>query len=134
MRAASPDRPQRSATNLSKLSGGRPALATAVTLARRQYEVGSDIIAIYQEAARADPRMADTLHRVLVAREREIRRLLTTTAAQHKPGLTLDHAMDITLALTSPEVYRTLVQERGWSAWRYEAWLGESLIAQLLEP
>lgn len=133
MQAASPDRPQRSATNLSKLSGGRPALATAVTLARRQYEVGSDIIAIYQEAARADPRMADTLHRVLVARERELR-LLTTTAAQHKPGLTLDHAMDITLALTSPEVYRTLVQERGWSAWRYEAWLGESLIAQLLEP
>lgn len=110
----------------------RQQLRLLAELTRRQYEVGSDIITIYQEAARADPHMAETLHRVLASREREIRRLLTTTAAQHKPGLSLDHALDITLALTLPEVYRTLVQERGWSGRRYEAWLGDSLIAQLL--
>jgi AcrR family transcriptional regulator len=112
----------------------RQQLRLLAELTRRQYEVGSDIIAIYQEAARADAGMAATLHHVLAAREREIRRLLTTTAARHKPGLTLDAALDITLVLSLPEVYRTLVQERGWSRRRYETWLGDSLIAQLLDP
>lgn len=111
----------------------RQQLRLLAELTRRQYEVRSDIIAIYQEAARADARMADTMHRILAAREREIRRLLKTTAPGHQPGLRMEHAMDITLALSLPEVYRTLVHERGWSAKRYETWLGDSLIAQLLD-
>ena len=110
----------------------RQQLRLLAELNRRQLDVGSDVIAIYQDAARADARMAETLHHVLAAREREIRRLLKTTAQHHKPGLTLDRALDITLALTLPDVYRTLVVERGWSSRRYEAWLADSLIAQLL--
>ena len=31
----------------------------------------------------------------------------------HEPDLDVDNALDITLALTLPEVYRTLVAERG---------------------
>ncbi len=113
----------------------RQQLRLLAELNRRQLEVGSDVVAIYQEAARADPRMASTLQHVLAAREREIRKLLRTTAPHHRSGLTLDGALDITLALTLVEVYRTLVIERGWSARRYEGWLGDSLIAQLLhEP
>jgi hypothetical protein len=45
----------------------------------------------------------------------------------------LEAALDITLALTLAEVYRTLVVDRGWSGRRYETWLGDSLIGQLLE-
>jgi AcrR family transcriptional regulator len=111
----------------------RQQLRLLAELNRRQLEVGFDVITIYQEAARADPQMADTLRHVLAAREREIRRLLKTTARHHRSGLTLDRALDITLALTLAEVYRTLVIERGWSARRYEGWLGESLVAQLLK-
>ena len=111
----------------------RRQLRLLAELNRRQYEVGSDVVAIYQDAARADPQMADTLRQVLAAREREIRKFLRTTARHHKPGLTLEGALDITLALTLVEVYRTLVVERGWSARRYEGWLGGSLIAQLLD-
>ena len=111
----------------------RRQLRLLAELNRRQLEVGSDVIAIYQEAARADPQMAGTLSHVLAAREREIRKLLRTTAPHHKAGLTLDGALDITLALTLVEVYRSLVVERGWSARRYETWLGDSLIAQLLD-
>jgi hypothetical protein len=33
--------------------------------------------------------------------------------------------------LVLPEIYRTLV-ERGWSERRYEDWLGDALVAQLL--
>jgi len=41
-------------------------------------------------------------------------------------------AADIIHALMSPEVYRLLVRDRGWSAERYEQWLKETLVGQLL--
>ena len=53
----------------------RQQLQLFASINRRQLELGSDVIAIYQEAARADAQMAETLHHVLAAREREIRRL-----------------------------------------------------------
>jgi AcrR family transcriptional regulator len=109
----------------------RQQLQLLASINRRQLELGSDVIAIYQEAARADAQMAETLHHVLAAREREIRRLLNSITA-HEPDLDVDNALDITLALTLPEVYRTLVAERGWSPRRYETWLGNSLVTQLL--
>jgi hypothetical protein len=34
----------------------------------------------------------------------------------------------------SPEVYRLLVGDRGWDPGRYEQWLKQSLIDQLLPP
>src|SRR6266567_2802959 len=43
-------------------------------------------------------------------------------------------ADDIIDALTSPEVYRTLVCDRGWPPERYEQWLKDILIDQLLAP
>ena len=101
-------------------------------LNRRQLQVGSDVIGIYQQAARSDPQMAETLRNVLASREREIRKLLETVVERLRPGLTLDAALDITLALTLPEIYQTLVVERGWSARRYEGWLADLLADQLL--
>jgi AcrR family transcriptional regulator len=110
----------------------REQLRLLAALNRRQLDLGSDVIAIYQEAARAEASMAQTLHQVLAAREREIRKLVKAVMAQRGAGPNLDEALDITLALTLPEVYRTLVGERGWSPSRYETWLAESLAAQLL--
>ena len=43
-------------------------------LNRRQLEAGSDVVAIYREAAASDPQMAATLQQVLAAREREVRK------------------------------------------------------------
>ena len=37
-------------------------------------------------------------------------------------------------AVTSPEVYRLLVCDRDWPPERYEQWLKEILINQLLPP
>jgi hypothetical protein len=34
----------------------------------------------------------------------------------------------------SPEVYRLLVCDRGWHPGRYEQWLKDTLISQLLPP
>ena len=41
-------------------------------------------------------------------------------------------AADIIHALASPEVYGLLVLDRGWSAERYETWLRQILVDQLL--
>ena len=101
-------------------------------LNRRQMQAGSDVVAIYQEAAASDAQMAETLRNVLAAREREIRRLIDALVPRLRPGLSVDSALDLTLALTLPEVYHLLVVERGWSHPRYETWLASTLVAQLL--
>ena len=43
-------------------------------------------------------------------------------------------ARDILFALTGRDPYRLLVVVRGWSADRYERWLGDTLVAALLQP
>ncbi len=101
-------------------------------LNRRQMRAGSDVVAIYQEAAASDAQMAETLRHVLAAREREIRKLIDVLAPRLRPDLTVDSALDLTLALTLPELFHLLVVERGWSHRRYETWLADTLIGQLL--
>lgn len=49
-----------------------------------------------------------------------------------RPGVKEQDAADIIHALMSPEVYRLLVDERAWPRARYEQWLRDILIDQLL--
>lgn len=51
-----------------------------------------------------------------------------------RPGLTQKAAADILYTVMSPEVYRILTVERGWSEDDYEAWLARTLRTQLLDP
>jgi hypothetical protein len=101
-------------------------------LNRRQMQAGSDVVAIYQEAAASDPQMAETLRNVLAVREREIRKLIDGLAPRLRSDLTVDSALDITLALTLTDLFHLLVVERGWSHLRYETWLASALVSQLL--
>jgi hypothetical protein len=48
------------------------------------------------------------------------------------PGLDVDSATDILWALNHPSLYWLLTHDRGWSPQRYEQWLAELFIAQLL--
>lgn len=59
--------------------------------------------------------------RHLDANRRAAQALATRNAL--RPGLTVDEATDILYTLTSTDVYRSLVTERGWSPDRYERWL-----------
>lgn len=72
----------------------------------RQFALGLDVLQTYEDAARADPGMNETWKAVLAGREGAIRRLLGP--------------------------YCILVVERGWSEERYEAWLGDLFVTQLL--
>ena len=51
-----------------------------------------------------------------------------------RPGLSFEEATDVLWALTSYDLYRMLVVERGWKPARYETWLAQLLIQHLLQP
>jgi AcrR family transcriptional regulator len=110
----------------------REQLRMLAELNRRQLQAGSDVVAIYQEAAASDPHMAEILRNVLAAREREIRKLVDALAPRLRADHSVDSALDLTLALTLPELFHLLVVERGWSPTRYETWLADTLVGQLL--
>ena len=107
------------------MSNPADRLRQAAHWTRRQFELGSDVITVYQEAARSDPRVAKTWAKVLRDRERAVRQVLAPFA---KP-----HSLDVYITLTLSEIYRSLVAERGWSPSRYERWLARALIRELLD-
>ncbi len=50
------------------------------------------------------------------------------------PGLSMEEAKDVLWALASFDVYHLLVVERHWNPERYETWLTQTLIQQLIQP
>ncbi len=103
------------------------------SLNRHQLDAGADILAIYREAARSDPQMAVALDAMMKAREREITKLLASVEPELRDDLRLPDALAITLALCVDAAYATL-REAGWDGVRYEEWLGDALVGQLLRP
>ena len=112
--------------------GVQRRLQLAAHWTRRQFELGYDVIAVYQEAARADPRVAAVWRHVMSFREAAVIELLESLSAHLLPTLTVTEALDLYVAWTLPEVYRTLVMERNWSPNRYERWLGQLLVREFL--
>jgi AcrR family transcriptional regulator len=87
-------------------------------------------------AAGSDPDAAALLARQTRHRQQgqaRIARSLARTGVL-RPKLREREAADIIHALMSPEVYRLLVGDRGWTPKRYEQWLKGILIDQLLPP
>jgi AcrR family transcriptional regulator len=122
--------------NLHRQALATPELRTRLRLAaswtRRQFELGYEVIAMYQEAARADRRVAAVWRQVMSRREAAVNELLGSLTGRLRPGLKVAEALDLYIAWTLPEVYRTLVLERGWSPKTYENWLAELLIREFL--
>ncbi|MGE5289915.1 MAG: TetR/AcrR family transcriptional regulator [Micromonosporaceae bacterium] len=92
------------------------------------------IYRILVSAAGSDPGAATLLAEQARQRDQgqeQIARSLARAGAL-RPGLRERDAADIIHALMSPEVYRLLVGDRGWPPQRYEQWLKDVLIGQLL--
>ena len=51
-----------------------------------------------------------------------------------REGLDVETADDTLYAIGSPETYRLLAKDRGWSGPRFERWYAETLERLLLEP
>ena len=91
---------------------------------------------ILVSAAGSDPDAAALLAEVQRRRQQghaQIARSLARAGALRSKLRERD-ADDIINALTSPEVYRSLVCDRGWPPDRYEQWLKDILSDQLLAP
>jgi AcrR family transcriptional regulator len=94
------------------------------------------IYGILVGAAATDPDAAallDELTRQRQQGQRAIARSLARNGALG-PGLRERDAADLIHAFLSPELYRLLVVDRGWSPKRYATWLEATIAAQLLPP
>lgn len=91
---------------------------------------------VVRGAASADPEIAALRDRGKAQRhagQREVLRIVVGTTGLRE-DTDLETAADILYAIGSPETYRLLVVDRGWSGSRFERWYGETLEHLLLEP
>ncbi len=96
----------------------------------------SNLFAVVWQAAASEPEIASLDHRARQGRWNDLRQVAQALAERGalRPGLDLDTATDIIWALASPQLYRLLTADRGWSTTHWEAWLCDSLTSQLLTP
>jgi AcrR family transcriptional regulator len=102
---------------------------------RRILERRAVIDEVVQGAAAADPEVAALWARGKAQRFAGQRALLGLVVgrADLRPELDLAAAADILYAVGSPETYRHLVIERGWSGLRFERWYADALERLLLK-
>jgi AcrR family transcriptional regulator len=122
----------------------RDALAApdAVDQVRRQVDGAAEILArvsplleVIRGAAPTDPDLA-AAWRANIEQRRTVQNVFVEALAGRgalRPGLTVDDATDVTLALLSPETYTLLTVERGWSPDRWRAWARDALLRQLTD-
>jgi AcrR family transcriptional regulator len=91
---------------------------------------------VVRGAAAADPEMATLWKRGKAQRFAGQRALLQMVvgAADLRVNMDLDTAAEILYAIGSPEIYRLLVADRGWSSSRFEHWYADMLAHSLLDP
>jgi AcrR family transcriptional regulator len=113
----------------------RERLKYAPRIARRIYESESSVRDLLRGAGAVAPALARQ------DEERECRRyemqqqLIEGLAAANelRPGLSVQPARDVLWALTSRDLYRMLVRERGWTPLDYEEWLTKTLFDMLVK-
>ena len=96
----------------------------------------ADVDEVVRGASSADPDIAALRDLGKVQRfagQREFLRIVVG-ATGLREGMDLETAADILYAIGSPETYRLLVVDRGWSDSRFERWYGETLERLLLDP
>jgi AcrR family transcriptional regulator len=111
-------------------------LRFAAAIARRIFDAQSAMLDFLYGASVVSPELAE------IVRGREGQRYerqagvvdAIVEAGRLKQGLTAEDARAILWSLTCRELYRLLVQERGWRPAQYERWLGEQLELALLAP
>jgi AcrR family transcriptional regulator len=99
---------------------------------RQQWETGSEVTTIYNQAAAVDAEAFAELKLALAGRRKGMENFASGMAPYLLPGLDIARAADIIEALCLAEVYYQLVRRSGWSAEAYEEWLFQILKHQLL--
>jgi AcrR family transcriptional regulator len=111
-----------------QLLAGLAAVTTAIN------QRTNDVYSVLASAAGSDPAAAELLGQIRHQRDQGQGQIARSLARAHalRPGLRERDAADVIHALMSPEVYRLLVGDRGWTAERYEQWVATTLTHQLI--
>lgn len=98
----------------------------------QQWETGSEVTAIYQGAAAADPEAAAELSEALAGRRKGMETFAKNLEPHLRPGLDVGRAAAILQALCLPDVFNELVRHSGWTLEAYQDWLAQILKRELL--
>jgi AcrR family transcriptional regulator len=111
-------------------------LALVAQITRQAYEPLVNELELLRTAGAVAPELAELARQVEARRRQKQTRLITHLHEQERlrRGLSFAQAVDVLWALTSYGLYRMLVVDQGWAPERYETWLGQALIEQLLQP
>lgn len=112
----------------------RRALALYAENMRSMFGRAAAIELTIEAAADADPAIRELYENALEQRRRGCG-LVVKAVAEKGPlraGLDAESASDILFALASPEMYHLLVHVRKWSPARYERWLADAVVSELL--
>lgn len=99
---------------------------------RRQWEAGSQVVAIYRSAAAADLEAAAELAEALKGRRAGLEAFASSLGPALRPGLSTQRAAAMVRSLCLAEVYEELVGASGWTNDEYEEWLAAALARELL--
>jgi len=92
------------------------------------------VFEIMRMAAKTEPEIADMLKNILEDRLYNLGIFVQHVSANSdlREGLDEAEATEIVWSIASPEVYRLLTVDRGWSKERFSEWLGDTLTRLLL--
>jgi AcrR family transcriptional regulator len=112
----------------------RERLLYAPRIARRIYESESSVLDLLRGVGAVAPALARQGEE-LECRRYEMQQPLIeglAEAQELRAGLDVRRARDILWSLTSRDLYRLLVRERGWTPQQYEDWLTTTLLETLV--
>jgi AcrR family transcriptional regulator len=109
-------------------------LSLVAQITRQAYEPLASSLELLRTAGAVAPELADLAQQVEARRRQNQARLIASLHEQGVlcSGLSFEEATDVLWALTSYDVYRMLVVAQSWEPVRYETWLAQLLVQQLL--
>ena len=92
------------------------------------------IIKITRIAAKTEPEIAELLENILEQRFQNFASVIKhlNSLGSLREGMNESQATESIWVITSPEVYRLLLTDRGWTKLRYVDWLSDTLVRILL--
>jgi AcrR family transcriptional regulator len=94
----------------------------------------ADVFMVVSTAATTDPDLADLAATTLERRRAGATAVIDSVrkVGRLRPGLTRARAIDVLWTLNSPEVFQLLVRRSGWPLKRYQSWVADALVRELL--
>jgi prophage antirepressor-like protein len=106
-------------------------LRKAARVIRVLMEHEGELLDLLWQAGSGHPELVEAWRQMHRNRHETLTSALEPIVLKLKPAARR-RGVDIAWAISSPEMYRLLVTERGWSPDTFERWLADSLVSQLL--